>query len=111
LEADKRAHLGVYYRSDHFSMAQAGVPAFSIGGGSKIKGKPADFALKKAQEVNDKVYHSPQDEVQPDWDLSRFLVLARFAIDLGGNVANAEKLPTGNPGDEFRPAREKSGVK
>ncbi len=27
--------------------ARAGVPAFSVGGGSKIKGKPADFAMKK----------------------------------------------------------------
>src|SRR5581483_349309 len=30
IEADERAHLGLFYRSDHFSMAQAGVPAFSI---------------------------------------------------------------------------------
>ena len=30
IEADQRAHLGIFYRSDHFSMAQAGVPAFSV---------------------------------------------------------------------------------
>jgi Zn-dependent M28 family amino/carboxypeptidase len=111
IEGDKRAHLGVYYRSDHFSMARAGVPAFSIGGGSKIKGKPTDFALKKAQEFNDKAYHSPQDEVQPDWDFSGFVVLAGFALDVARDVANANRLPTWNPGDEFLPAREKSGVK
>src|SRR5262249_31840586 len=39
IEPDPRAHLGIFYRSDHFSMAQAGVPAFSIAPGMKLKGK------------------------------------------------------------------------
>jgi Zn-dependent M28 family amino/carboxypeptidase len=111
IEADQRAQFGVYYRSDHFSMARAGVPGFSVASGMKIKGKPADFARKAMQEFNDKSYHSPQDEVRPDWDYAGLSVLAGFAIDLAREVANAERLPTWNPGDEFRPAREKSGVK
>ena len=111
IEADQRAHLGIFYRSDHFSMARAGVPGFSVSSGMKIKGKPADFARKAMQEFNDKAYHSPQDEVRPDWDYSGLAVLAQFAVDLAREVANADRLPTWNPGDEFRPAREKSGVK
>ena len=111
IEADQRAHLGVFYRSDHFSMAQAGVPAFSVAAGMKIKGKPKDLASKAMKEFNDKVYHSPQDEMKPDWDFSGFPVLARFALDIAREAANADRLPTWNPGDEFRPAREKSGVK
>ena len=111
IEADQRAHLGIFYRSDHFSLARAGVPAFSVAAGMKIKGKPADFARKAMQEFNDKAYHSPQDEVRPDWDFSGFVVLARFALDVARDVADADRLPTWNPGDEFRPAREKSGVK
>jgi Zn-dependent M28 family amino/carboxypeptidase len=111
IEADQRAHLGVFYRSDHFSMAQAGVPAFSVAAGMKIKGKPKDFARKAFKEFNDKVYHTPQDEMKSDWDFSGFVVLARFALDVAGDAANAERLPTWNPGDEFRPAREKQGLK
>jgi Zn-dependent M28 family amino/carboxypeptidase len=111
IETDQRAHLGIFYRSDHFSMARAGVPAFSVAAGMKIKGKPADFARKAIQEFNDKAYHTPQDEMRPDWDFSGFVVLARFAIDVARDIANADHLPTWNPGDEFRPAREKSGVK
>ena len=111
IEPDSRGHLGIFYRSDHFSMARAGVPAFSVGVGSKIRGKPADFVAKAMQEFNDKAYHSPQDELRADWDFSGFATLAGFALDLARVVANAEHLPTWNPGDEFRPAREKSGVK
>jgi Zn-dependent M28 family amino/carboxypeptidase len=111
IEADQRAHLGVFYRSDHFSMAKAGVPAFSVALGMKIKGKPKEFASKAFKEFNDKAYHSPQDELKSEWDFSGFVVLARFALDVARDVANADRLPTWNSGDEFRPAREKLGVK
>jgi Zn-dependent M28 family amino/carboxypeptidase len=107
IEVDQRAHLGVFYRSDHFSMAQAGVPAFSVAPGMKIKGKPKDFAAKALKEFNDNAYHTPQDEMKPDWDFAGFVVLGRFALDLARDVADADKLPTWNDGDEFRPARDK----
>jgi Zn-dependent M28 family amino/carboxypeptidase len=110
IETDQRAHLGIFYRSDHFSLARAGVPAFSVAPGMKIQGKPADYARKALQEFNDKAYHSPQDEMRPDWDFSGFDVLARFALNVARDIANADHLPTWIPGDEFRPAREKSGI-
>ena len=111
IEPDQRAHLGVFFRSDHFSFAQAGVPAFSVAAGMKVQGKPRDFARKAFQEFNDKVYHSPQDELRPEWDFSGFVVLAHFALDVARDAANADRLPTWKAGDEFRAAREKSGVK
>jgi Zn-dependent M28 family amino/carboxypeptidase len=111
IEPDPRAHLGIFYRSDHFSMARAGVPAFSVAAGSKIKGKDADFTRKAYQEFTEKAYHTPQDEMRPDWDFTGFTTLCAFTFDVARDAANADKLPTWNPGDEFRPAREKSGVK
>jgi hypothetical protein len=111
IEADQRAHLGIFYRSDHFSMAQAGVPAFSVAAGMQIKGKPRDFAIKAYKEFNDYAYHSPQDEFRPDWDFSGFVVLARFTFDVARAVADAEQLPTWNAGDEFRPARDRQGIR
>ncbi|MFO0937359.1 MAG: M28 family peptidase [Gemmataceae bacterium] len=111
IEPDSRAHLGIYYRSDHFSMARAGVPAFSIAAGDKVKGKTVEAVKKAKQEFNDKAYHTPQDEVRPDWDFSGFPRLVQFAKDVAVEAANADKLPTWNAGDEFLPARVKSGVK
>jgi Zn-dependent M28 family amino/carboxypeptidase len=111
IEVDQRAHLGIFYRSDHFSMAQAGVPAFSVATGMKIAGKPADFATKALKDFNDKAYHSPQDDVKADWDFSGFVTLGQFALDVARDVANSETLPTWNANDEFRPARDKQGVR
>jgi Zn-dependent M28 family amino/carboxypeptidase len=106
IEVDQRAHLGIFYRSDHFSMAQSGIPAFSVAAGTKIKGKPSDFSTTAHKEFNDKAYHSPQDELRADWDFSGFATLAGFVLDVARDVANSDQLPTWNPGDEFRAARD-----
>ena len=84
---------------------------FSVTAGMKIKGKSKDFAIKAYKDFNDYAYHQPQDEMRPDWDFSGFVVLGRFTLDAGREVANAERLPTWNAGDEFRAARDKQGVK
>ncbi|MDB5338342.1 MAG: Aminopeptidase, partial [Planctomycetaceae bacterium] len=48
------------------------------------------------------------DDLKTDWDFSGFVVLGRFVLDLARDVANADQLPTWNPGDEFqrKPAKE-----
>jgi Zn-dependent M28 family amino/carboxypeptidase len=111
IEPDKMAHLGFYYRSDHFALARGGVPAFSVFPGEQIKGKPADFARKAMEEYIAKVYHTPFDTYHADWDLSGFPVLMQFAFDIAREVADAKSLPSWAPGDEFLQARQKSGVK
>ncbi len=111
IEPDKRAHLGFYYRSDHFALARGGVPAFSVFPGEKVKGKPDDYVKKVAEHYIANVYHTPADEFREDWDFSGFPALMRFAYDVARDLANGEELPTWLPGDEFRTAREKSGVK
>ena len=59
--------------------------------------------LDKRSEAYDR-----RSECQPNFG---FVTLARFTLDVARDVANADRLPTWNPGDEFRPAREKHGVK
>jgi Zn-dependent M28 family amino/carboxypeptidase len=111
LEPDKMAHLGFYYRSDHFALARGGVPAFSVKIGGRVRGKPPEYVRKAVEEYIAKAYHAPSDEYREDWDLSGFPVLVRFALAVGREVANGEGLPTWLPGDEFRAAREKSQAK
>jgi Zn-dependent M28 family amino/carboxypeptidase len=111
IEPDKRAHLGYYYRSDHFALARGGVPGFAVFAGDRIQGKPADYVKKASAEYIANFYHTPADEFREDWDFSGFPVLLRFGLDIARAAANADTLPTWRAGDEFLPARQKSGVK
>jgi Zn-dependent M28 family amino/carboxypeptidase len=99
---------GEYYRSDHFSLAHAGVPAFSIEQGTDYPGKPAEYGKKLFEEYNDKHYHQPSDEYKEDWNFGGMEEVAHFALRIATTVANQATLPTWKAGDEFLAAREKS---
>ncbi|HWB97268.1 MAG TPA: M28 family peptidase, partial [Bryobacteraceae bacterium] len=110
IKPDPRPEQGTYYRSDHFSLARVGIPAFTIENGTDFYGKPARFSEEIFQEYNSKHYHQPSDEFHEDWDFSGLEQMARFGFVIGTTVANQEELPTWNPGDEFLAVRQKSGV-
>ena len=111
IEPDPEPGQGHYYRSDHFSLARAGIPSFSISQGTNYIGKPSNFGKTVFEEYNTKHYHQPSDEYQEDWDFAGMQQMATFGFTLGLDVANQPNLPTWKPGDEFLAAREKSGVK
>jgi len=92
---------GHYFRSDHFSFAHAGVPAFSIGAATEFAGKPEGYGKKMWEEYNAKHYHQPSDEFQEDWDFTAVQQAAQFGFLLGQDIANQEKLPDWRPGDQF----------
>jgi Zn-dependent M28 family amino/carboxypeptidase len=94
---------GGYFRSDHFSFAKAGVPAFSIEGGHVYeKDQEASAAKAKAY---DQRYHQVSDEYDPAWDLSGMVQQAQFTLNLGEMVANAPKMPAWKAGDAFGKVR------
>ncbi len=93
IKPDPRPEQGSYFRSDHFSMAKAGIPAFSVHGGNEFWGKPAGFGDKMFAEFNERHYHQPSDEFQDNWDFSGLERIARFGFTLGMEVANQAKLP------------------
>lgn len=108
---DPRPSAGTYYRSDHFSFARVGIPAFSIDQGIDLMGKPPGAGKKLFDEFEDKRYHQPSDEYRDDWDFTGMEHYARFAMLIGVNAANVPKMPTWHAGDEFLAARVASGVK
>jgi Zn-dependent M28 family amino/carboxypeptidase len=105
IKPDAQPEQGHFYRSDHFSLAHAGVPAFSIDLGTEYYGKPAGYGDKIFEEYNDKHYHQPSDEYHDDWDFSGMVEAAQFGFLIGMTVANNPQMPTWHSGDEFLPAR------
>jgi hypothetical protein len=101
IKPDAHPEQGSYFRSDHFSFAHAGIPAFSIELGTEFYGKPAGYGERMFQEYNDKHYHQPSDEFQPDWDFTSLAQAAQFGFILGTEIANQDRLPDWRAGDAF----------
>ncbi|WP_159698551.1 M28 family peptidase [Massilia sp. 9I] len=94
---------GGYFRSDHFSFAKAGVPAFSVGSGNSwVNEVEANNAKRKAYGAR---YHQANDEYDPNWDLSGMVQQAQFTLNLGRMVADSPKAPAWKAGDPFGKAR------
>lgn len=106
--AEARPDLGGgYFRSDHFSFAKAGVPAFSIGAGSRYLKDP-EAAKARAEAYRKQRYHQVTDEFDPGWDFETMARQAQFALNLGLKVADAPAMPAWKPGEAFARAREAS---
>jgi len=84
---------GGYFRSDHYSFVQAGVPALSVGGGHDYVGADS-VALQAKASAYGRRYHQVTDEYDPSWDLRGMVQQAQFAFDLGQLVANSPTRPT-----------------
>ena len=110
IKPDPRPEQGSYYRSDHFSLAQVGIPSFTVGGGTDFAGKPPGFSEQLFKEFNAKHYHQPSDEFHADWDFSGLAQKAQFGLLLGLEAANQDALPTWNAGRRI-PAREAKAVR
>ena len=104
---DSQPGAGHYYRSDHFSFARAGVPAFSIDEGDKYQGHDRQWGLQKAKDFVANDYHHPSDEYRPDMDFRGDAEMARFGVALGWLAANQPGEVGWQPGDEFAKVREK----
>ncbi|MBZ5582291.1 MAG: M28 family peptidase [Acidobacteriia bacterium] len=98
---DAQPEQGHYFRSDHFSFAHAGIPAFSVGHATEFAGKPKEWGEQAFQEYNAKHYHQPSDEFQNDWDFTALQQAADVGFLLGLDIANQDKLPGWRPGDQF----------
>jgi Zn-dependent M28 family amino/carboxypeptidase len=88
ISPDSQPGQGHYFRSDHFSFARVGIPAFTIEHATGFAGKPAGYGQTMAQEYNARHYHQPSDEFRPDWDFTALRQAAQFGFLLGQEIAN-----------------------
>jgi Zn-dependent M28 family amino/carboxypeptidase len=95
-------------RSDHFSLARVGIPAFSVDQGELFESH--DEAWGRAQNADYVAhhYHQPSDEYHADWDFRGNAKLARFGLVLGWLASEQGKMVEWLPGDEFEAARKAS---
>ena len=104
---DAHPERGYFFRSDHFPMAKAGVPAVSISEPKQFTGANAADLLKKQEAYNDKDYHQPTDEYDPSWDFTGAVDDLRVLAQLGWRIAAQPAMPTYNDGDQFAQVRKR----
>jgi Zn-dependent M28 family amino/carboxypeptidase len=105
IQPDNHPEAGHYYRSDHFSLARVGVPAFSVNEGALFKGHDLAWGEEKQHDYVAHRYHQPTDEYKPEMDFTADAKLGKFGLVLGWEAANQPALAGWEPGDEFEKAR------
>lgn len=98
---------GLYFRSDHFPFARAGIPGTSIQNGEKYVGRPAGYSHEKKEEYTAKRYHQPSDEILPWFSYAGALQQLRVIVRTAVAVGNAPRQPVWNKTSEFREAGER----
>jgi Zn-dependent M28 family amino/carboxypeptidase len=105
---DPRPETGGFFRSDHFTLAKAGVPAMSFSPGQDlVNGGVARAQAWQAKYTAD-MYHQPADEYSPDWDFSGMVEDAKLLHAVGERLANSCDWPNWSDDSEFRAARDRS---
>jgi Zn-dependent M28 family amino/carboxypeptidase len=105
IQPDAEPGAGHYYRSDHFSLARAGIPSFSINTALKFAGHPPEWGKAQREEYTAKHYHQPSDEYSADMDFSTNAAIAKFGFALGWQALTAPHTVSWLPGDEFEAVR------
>ena len=105
---DQHPERGYFFRSDHFPLAKAGVPALSISEPRDFTGANAE-ALKKRQEAyNATDYHQPSDEYDPSWSFAGAVDDLKFLAQLAWRIASQSEMPRYNQGDQFANVRQRT---
>ena len=107
---DPHPETGGFYRSDHFSFAKAGVPAFSYGSGNDLVNGGMARGEALSSDYTTKRYHQPDDEYSPSWDLTGLAQDAALLHALGRRLASSREWPTWSDDSEFRAIRDQSEI-
>ncbi len=97
---------GSFFRSDHFPLARAGVPALSWQSGSMFEGRAPGWGPEQQEAYNRERYHQPEDELLPWYTVDGALQQARVLVRVAWMAANAPEQPAWHPSSEFRAAGE-----
>lgn len=98
LIADPAPQAGGFYRSDHFPLAQKGVPPlFAAAGFTGASEASRDYVAHR--------YHQPSDQWDASWTMEGAAQDVQLLFEVGRGLANSRDWPKWTPGTEFEAAR------
>jgi Zn-dependent M28 family amino/carboxypeptidase len=98
VEAERDPARGLFFRSDHFPFARAGVPALSIDHGTDFRGRPPGWGDAVLARYEAEHYHQPSDRYDPAFALAGAVQQGRLAFLVGVEIANTAATPRWHPG-------------
>ncbi len=107
---DPRPEAGGFFRSDHFTLAKAGIPALSFSPGQDLVNGGVPRAQEWAKNYTANMYHQPADEWSANWDWTGVAADAELLHAVGLRLANSRDWPNWSADSEFRAARDKTAA-
>ena len=108
LKQESSPEKGMFFRSDHFSFAKAGVPAIYAKGGIENLEKGSEYGQSVVDDYTIEHYHKGADNFDPNWDLRGVVQDLNALQQLGKTLANSDKWPNYREGNAFKKARDAS---
>ncbi|MDF2176749.1 M28 family metallopeptidase [Aliiglaciecola sp. CAU 1673] len=97
---DRNPQNGLFFRSDHFALAQKGVPGLLF---MDLGDSDPDYIANR--------YHKPSDEFLESWQFSGVEQDLNLIYSLTEKLGNSDAWPAWKDGAEFKPARDADLVK
>lgn len=88
----------IFYRSDHYSFVERGVPSLMLLGAPE--GDPQAW-MKRSKEWEKTDYHQPTDTVQPTWVWEGAKTVADVMAIMGWRISENPKMPEWLPTSRF----------
>jgi len=105
---EENTEAGWFYRSDHYALAQKGVPGVYFRAGRDLVDGGAAAGEAKRSAFNARCYHQTCDEYDARWDLTGAAQEGSVAYALGREVAQGRSWPVWNAGEAFQAERAKT---
>ena len=96
---------GIYFRSDHFPLAQKGVPMGYGASAGDFRDAPIAPRVAARDDYRANRYHQAGDEWSADWDYAGQIEDLGVYYSVGRALADSRDWPQWKSGSEFGPAR------
>ncbi len=88
----------IFYRSDHYSFVEKGVPSLMLLGAPE--GDPQIW-IKRSKEWEKTDYHQPEDVIKPDWAWEGAKTVADVMGIMGWRISESSSMPEWLPSSRF----------
>lgn len=104
---DPTPEKGGYFRADHFSFANAGVPSLYLSKGVDDIDHGKEWGLAEQEKWIMNNYHKPSDNYEPDkWKIDGIVDDIKVIFEIGYNLSMVKEFPEWSQGSPFKYRRD-----